>query len=305
MSRVLRTPDHRFENLADYPFKPNYLSITDPDLGELRQHYLDEGPKDGPVILLMHGEPSWSYLYRKMIPLLVEKGFRCIAPDLIGFGKSDKPTRKSDYSYAKHVAWICAFIEKINLNNSTLFCQDWGGLISLRVVAAFPDRFARLVISNTALPEGEDDEFNRAFTNWRFFATYTPVLPIGKILNQGSARGVNAAGQAAYDAPFPNRRYKASARIFPRLVPLNPDDPGAVANRTAWKVLERFNRPVLTLFGDKDPVTLGWEKRFQARIPGARNQAHKIIKNAGHFIQEDTPEELVEAVVQFCSAKDI
>jgi haloalkane dehalogenase len=300
MTDVFRTPDERFARLPDYPFAAHYIEIADNRLGALRMHYLDEGPRDAPIILLLHGEPSWSYLYRKMIPLLVAAGFRCIAPDLIGFGKSDKPAQKSDYSYATHVGWVSAFLNQLNLSAVTLFCQDWGGLIGLRVVAAYPDHFARLVISNTALPEGKTGEFNRAFTNWRFFAKYAPVLPVGRILDKGSARGCDAATRAAYDAPFPDRRYKAGARIFPKLVPTEPNNPGAIDNCAAWAVLEQFTRPALTLFGDADPVTLGWEKRFQARIPGARGQSHKIIRNAGHFIQEDAPEELAGAIIAFC-----
>jgi haloalkane dehalogenase len=304
MTLVLRTPDDRFAGLTDYPFAANYTEIVDPRLGAMRMHYVDEGPRDAPVILLMHGEPSWSYLYRKMIPPLIAAGFRCVAPDLIGFGKSDKPVNKNDYSYAAHVSWMSAFLTQLDLTGVTLFCQDWGGLIGLRVVAAHPDRFARLVISNTALPEGKAGEFNRAFTNWRFFATYAPVLPVGNILNKGSARGCDAATRAAYDAPFPDRRYKAGARIFPRLVPTELDDPGAIDNCAAWLVLERFTRPVLTLFGDADPVTLGWEKRFQGRIPGAQGQAHRIIHNAGHFIQEDAPDELATAIIAFANTPD-
>ncbi len=300
MTAVLRTPADRFIDLPDYPFAENFVGIDDPRLGVLRMHYLDEGSRDAPIILLLHGEPSWSYLYRKMIPPLVAAGFRCIAPDLIGFGKSDKPARKGDYSYAAHVRWMSAFLAQLDLNDVTLFCQDWGGLIGLRVVAAYPDRFARMVISNTALPEGATGELNRAFTNWRLFATYAPVLPVGRILDKGSARGCDAATRAAYDAPFPDRRYKAGARVFPRLVPTKADDPGAIDNRAAWAVLERFAQPVLTLFGDADPVTLGWEKRFQARIPGAAGQPHQIIRKAGHFIQEDAPEELAVAIIAFC-----
>ncbi len=303
MTKVLRTPDERFAGLADYPFTPQYRDIADDALGTLRMHYVDEGPEDGPVVLLLHGEPSWSYLYRHMIPPLVDAGFRVIAPDLIGFGKSDKPTSKADYSYARHVAWLSAFVEGSALHDITLFCQDWGGLLGLRVVAAMPDRFARLVISNTALPEGADGEMNQAFRNWRLFATFVPSLPVGSILDKGSTRRLTPAERAAYDAPFPDRRYKAGARIFPRLVPTRADDPGAIANRVAWKTLERFDRPVLTLFGDKDPVTFGWEKRFKARIPGTRGQAHRIIANADHFIQEDAPAELVREIIAFV-AKD-
>jgi haloalkane dehalogenase len=302
LPKVLRTPDSQFVNLKDYPFKPNYITIPDPLLGDMRLHYLDEGPKDGPLLLLMHGEPSWSYLYRKMIPALVKQGFRCIAPDLIGFGKSDKPARKADYSYENHVRWMSAFLTQMNLQAVTLFCQDWGGLIGLRLVAAFPDRFARVVISNTALPEGKEGELDGAFKGWRFFATYTPVLPVGRILNQGTVRGISDAERSAYDAPYPGNQYKAGAIIFPSLVPLSPDAPSAKENSEAWKVLERFDRPVLTVFGDSDPVTLGWEKRFQKRVPGTKGQAHRIIKQAGHFIQEDAPDELVTAITDFCAA---
>jgi haloalkane dehalogenase len=303
MTLVLRTPDARFAMLKDYPFAPHYIGIADDKLGPMRLHYVDEGPRDGPVILLLHGEPSWSYLYRKMIPPLVAAGFRCIAPDLIGFGKSDKPARKSDYSYAAHVGWMSDFLTQLDLNEVTLFCQDWGGLIGLRVVAAHPDRFARLVISNTALPEGAAGEFNRAFTNWRFFATWVPVLPVGKILDKGSGSGCDAVTRAAYDAPFPDRRYKAGARIFPRLVPTTPNDPSAIDNRAAWRVLEAFDRPVLTIFGDADPVTFGWEQRFQACIPGAKGQPHQIIRDAGHFIQEDVPDELAAAIIAFATMR--
>ncbi|MBD2841885.1 haloalkane dehalogenase [Erythrobacter rubeus] len=302
MARVLRTPEDRFEALPDYPFAPNYIDIDDPDLGPIRQHYLDEGPQDGPLVLLMHGEPSWSYLYRSMIPPLVEAGFRVIAPDLIGFGKSDKPARKSDYSYARHVEWMLSFLEQLDLDNITLFCQDWGGLIGLRLVAAEPDRFARLVISNTGLPEGAP--MSKQFMRWRRMSRYSPVFPIGRILNRASTRELSEGEMAAYDAPFPSRKYKAGARIFPSLVPIARNYPGAKDNREAWKILRTFDRPVLTLFGDQDPVTAGWDEIVRNRIPGAKGQAHRTIEGGHHFIQEDAGPELAEAIIGFAKGSE-
>jgi haloalkane dehalogenase len=295
---VLRTPDARFAQLAEYPFAPHYTVIRDAALGSLRQHYIDEGPRDGQVILLMHGEPTWSYLYRKMIPPLAAAGYRVIAPDLIGFGKSDKPARKSDYTYARMVGWMHGFLEALDLNEITLFCQDWGGLIGLRLVADAPDRFRRVVTSNTALPDGTID-MPQMFARWRRFSRLSPVFPIGKIVSGGSAKGISADAQRAYDAPFPSGRYKAGARQLPSLVPITRDDPGAVANRKAWESLARFDRPFLTLFGDSDPITGGRDAEMQAKIPGTRGQAHRIIPQTGHFCQEDSGEVLAAAVVDF------
>ena len=295
MDRVLRTPDERFEGLKDYPFAPNYVEIADEGLGPLRQHYVDEGPKDGEVVLLMHGEPSWSYLYRHMIPPLSDAGLRVIAPDLIGFGKSDKPTAKDVFSYARHVAWMQAFLAALDLRGITLFCQDWGGLIGLRLVAAEPDRFARVVVSNSGLPQG--DGMSPAFKRWRRIARWSPVMPIGKVLQRASTRELSEEEVAAYQAPFPGRAYKAAARVFPSLVPVEPDDPGAADNRAAWTILGRFDKPVLTLFGDSDPVTAGWDARIQAHLPGAKGQPHKTIAGGHHFIQEDAPEQLVAGIL--------
>lgn len=298
MARVLRTPDSCFERLPDYPFEPNYFMLNDGRLGELRLHYLDEGPKDGPVVLLMHGEPSWSFLYRKMIPPLVNAGFRVLAPDLIGFGKSDKPTRKSDYTYQRHVDWMMHWLIGMNVENVTLFCQDWGGLIGLRLVAKQPEWFDQLIISNTALPDGIIP-MAKEFSAWVLYSKFSPRFPIGGVLQKGTARTISKDVEHAYDAPFPNNRYKAGARIFPRLVPTSEKDIGARDNQQAWRVLEQFEKPVMTLFGDSDPVTGNWAEVFQSRIPGARGQPHRIIEAGGHFIQEDAGPELAEALIDF------
>lgn len=287
---VLRTPDERFADLVDYPFAPHYLTVTDADGSDLRIHYVDEGPRDAAPILLMHGEPSWSYLYRKFVPDLVARGHRVIAPDLIGFGKSDKPAARSDYTYERHVAWMSDWLTALDFTDITLFCQDWGGLVGLRLVAAFPDRFARLVVSNTGLPIGTGS--SEGFDSWLAFSQNVPQFPVGFIVNAGTTRDLSAAEIAAYDAPFPDERYKEGARQFPTLVPITPDHASVAENRAAWAVLERFERPVLTAFGDKDAVTKGGERAFIERIPGARGQPHRIIAGGGHFIQEDAPEQL-------------
>ena len=293
----LRTPESCFDNLPDYPFAPQYLSVTDADGTELRIHYLDEGPRDASPILLMHGEPSWSYLYRKFVPDLVARGHRVIAPDLIGFGRSDKPAARSDYTYERHVAWMSAWLSALDLNDITLFCQDWGGLIGLRLVAAFPDRFARLVIANTGLPvgTGSSDGFNA----WLAFSQNVPQFPVGFIVNGGTLRELTPEEIAAYDAPFPDESYKEGAREFPKLVPITPDHASVAENHAAWKVLERFDKPVLTAFSDQDAVTKGGERVFIDRVPGAKGQAHTIIAGGGHFLQEDAPEQLCARIDAF------
>lgn len=295
---VLRTPDDRFEGLPGYGFAPHYATIEDDRLGPLRLHYLDEGARDGPPVLLMHGEPTWSYLYRRMIPPLVAAGARVIAPDLIGFGRSDKPSERSDYSYARHVEWMSRWFDGLGLQGVTLFCQDWGGLIGLRLVAAFPDRFARVAASNTFLPTGEAAP-SEAFLRWRAFSQSVPEFDCGWIVAGATARDVADDVKAAYNAPYPDESYKAGARAFPLLVPASPDDPEAGPNRAAWAVLERFDKPFLTLFGDSDPVTRGGDRAFQARIPGAKGQRHATIERAGHFSQEDAGEELAAHVIEF------
>lgn len=291
--QVLRTPDTFFTNLPDWPFEPRYHQIRDADGTELRLHYVDEGPRDGPPVLLMHGEPSWAYLYRKIIPGLVAKGYRAIAPDLIGFGRSDKPARRTDYTYERHVAWMSQWLTDLDLKGLTLFCQDWGGLIGLRLVAAFPERFAGLVIANTGLPTGTG--MTDGFKAWLEMSQNVPQMPIGWIVNGGTGRYLSPAEVAAYDAPFPDETYKEGARQFPTLVPVTPEHASVAENLAAWKVLEQFDRPVITAFSDGDPVTKGGEANIQARIPGTRGQPHVILKG-GHFLQEDCPEDIVAII---------
>ncbi|MGI4876751.1 MAG: haloalkane dehalogenase [Janthinobacterium lividum] len=287
---ILRTPDERFTGLADYAFEPHYKTIIDADGNSLRLHYLDEGPRDGKIVLLMHGEPSWSYLYRKFVPLLTVHGYRVIAPDLIGFGRSDKPAARLDYTYERHVAWMCGWLRALDLEDITLFCQDWGGLIGLRLVAAFPERFARLLVANTGLPVGTGA--SAGFDAWLAYSQNIPRFTVGKIVDGGVTRSLTSDEIAAYDAPFPDERFKEGARQFPTLVPTTPDHASVAENRAAWEVLGRFNKPLLTAFGENDAVTPGGEKVFIDRIPGARDQPHCIIAGAGHFLQEDAPEEL-------------
>ncbi|HND19012.1 MAG TPA: haloalkane dehalogenase [Acidobacteriota bacterium] len=290
---TLRTPDNRFQDLPGFDFSPNYLNING-----LRVHYLGEGPPNGQIVLLLHGEPSWCYLYRKMIPVFTAAGLRVIAPDLIGFGRSDKLVRREDYSYQFHIEILKTFIEQLGLTDISLFCQDWGGLIGLRVVAEIPDRFARIVAANTALPTG-DHPMPEAFLQWQHFSQTTPVFPIGTILNRGCVSELSQEVIAAYDAPFPDDSYKAGARVFPSLVPTRADDPEGLRNQQAWEVFKQWNKPFLTAFSDKDPITRGADVVFQKLIPGAKNQPHTTISEAGHFLQEDKGEELAEVVVKF------
>jgi haloalkane dehalogenase len=289
----LRTPDARFDDLPGYDFSPNYV-----DIAGLRMHYVDEGPKDGAIVLLLHGEPSWSYLYRHMIPPLRDAGFRTLAPDLIGFGKSDKPVRKSDYSYAGHVAWMAAFVEALDLTDVTLFCQDWGSLIGLRVAAEHEQRFRRIALGNGGMPTG-DQEMPRAFKAWQTFARFSPWFPIGKLLQKATVTELPDDVVRAYDAPFPSAKYKAGARAFPMLVPTTPDDPASEANRSAWDVFRRWEKPFLTTFSNRDPITRGGEKVWQETVPGAQNCEHVQIRNAGHFLQEDKGPELAAALIRF------
>ena len=297
----LRTPDERFVNLPGYDFPANYLQVDDSEGGELRVHYLDEGPADAEPVLVMHGEPSWCYLYRKMIPILVAAGHRVIAPDLIGFGRSDKPTRRTDYTYQRHVDWMQAVVEQLGIENATLVCQDWGGLIGLRLVAENPDRFARVVVANTMLPTG-DHEVTEAFLQWRKFSQEVPEFPTGKIIQGATTTELPDAVMAAYDAPYPDESFKEGARQFPLLVPTESDNPASEKNRAAWAVLKQWNKPFLTAFSDSDPVMAGGDKVFQHLVPGCRGQAHTTIVNGGHFLQEDQGEDLARVVNKFIAA---
>ena len=291
--KVLRTPADRFSGLPDWPFSPEFTEIKDGSGGALRLAYYDEGPRSGRTVLLMHGEPTWSYLYRKVIAPLSANGRRVVAPDLIGFGQSDKPSERGDYTYERHVAWMSQWLVALDLKDITLFCQDWGGLIGLRLVAAFPERFAGVVISNTGLPVGE--HMSEGFANWLNFSQSIPEFPTGRIVSAGTSRGLSEAEVAAYDAPFPDESFKAGARQFPTLVPITRQHASVAENIAAWAVLETFKKPVVLAFSDGDPVTGGGDAEFIARVPGATGQPHQTLKG-GHFVQEDSPEDVVRVI---------
>lgn len=291
---ILRTPDAHFENLPDWSFHPHYTQIIDASTSQtLRLAYVDEGPRDGPAVLLMHGEPTWSYLYRHIIPKLVALGYRVVAPDLIGFGRSDKLADRNDYAYERHVAWLSSWLTAMNLSDITLFCQDWGGLLGLRLVAAFPERFARVIAGNTGLPVGSPA--SDGFMQWLAFSQSTTDLPVGQIVATGVTRKMSREEVAAYNAPFPDASYKAGACQFPTLVPITPQHASVAENNAAWKVLTSFDKPFVTAFSDNDPVTRGGELPFQKLIPGAKGQAHVTLKG-GHFLQEDCPDDIVALI---------
>lgn len=294
---VLRTPDSRFEGLADYPFAPHYRDVTAGDTEPLRMHYVDEGLPDGSPIVLLHGEPTWSYLYRKMIPPLADGGHRVLAPDLIGFGRSDKPSRISDYSYLRHVDWVTSWLEGLDLHDVTLFVQDWGSLIGLRIAAEHGDRIARIVVANGFLPTATR-RTPLAFHAWRAFARYSPVLPAGRLVSIGTAHKVPAEVRAGYDAPFPDKSYQAGARAMPMLVPTSADDPAVPANRAAWEVLGRWEKPFLAVFGARDPILGRADRPLIDHIPGAAGQPHARI-NGGHFVQEDCGPELAARILSW------
>jgi haloalkane dehalogenase len=305
---VLRTPDERFEQLPGYPFAPHYTEVS----GGIRIHHVDEGPRGGAPVLMMHGEPSWSYLYRKMIPVFAAAGLRAVAPDLVGFGRSDKPADPADYSYLRHVTWMTEWLRAVDLRGVTLVCQDWGSLVGLRVAAENEDRFARIVVANGFLPtarQGPSGDLQRlqvsrafrAFRAWRAFATYSPIFPIGRIVASGCVTKLSREVIAAYDAPFPSRAYKAGARVFPSLVPLTEDDPAVPANRAAWDVLGRWQKPFLTLFGKNDPILGNADAPLQEHVPGAKGQPHERFWG-GHFVQEDRGDYLAERIVAWLKA---
>ncbi|MEM7084372.1 MAG: haloalkane dehalogenase [Pseudomonadota bacterium] len=319
--KIYRTPDSCFDNLPGYSFTPNYA-----DIDGMRMHFVDEAPDTGPdtgqspdastnsrlepgqspyiknsdpeIILLLHGEPSWSYLYRHMIPVLVSAGFRVIAPDLIGFGRSDKPADRRFYTYERHVYWLTRFLEVEGLKNINLVCQDWGSLLGLRVAAENSDWFSRIILANGGLPTG-DESMPKAFKIWKRFARFSPIFPIGKIVDTGCTTSLTREVKAAYDAPFPSPKYKAAARAFPLLVPTSPDNPATAANRAAWDVFRNWDKPFLTAFSDKDPITRGGQSLWQKEVPGARGRRHPIIEGAGHFLQEDKGVELANVVAEF------
>jgi haloalkane dehalogenase len=299
----VRTPDHRFVDLPGWPYEPRYVDVPAGDgSGTLRVHYIDEGDPSGEPVLCLHGEPSWGYLYRTMLPVLLDAGLRVVVPDLIGFGRSDKPVERSDYTYQRHVDWMAAWLAAIDLRDATFVGQDWGGLIGLRLVAEHPERFKRLVVANTFLPTG-DRQPSEAFLRWRQYSQESPIFNIGHIVQGGCAtRPLDPAVVAAYDAPFPDDSYKAGARQFPALVPITPDDPASAANRKAWEVLDAWEKPMLCAFADNDPITAGGDRVFQQRVPGTKGVDHTTITGAAHFLQEDKGPELAAAIVAFIRA---
>ena len=298
---MLRTPDERFAALPEFPYTPVYVTFDSEDGDALRVAVVDEGPADGEVVLLLHGEPSWSFLYRRMIPVLTAAGLRVVAPDLVGFGRSDKPADPADYSYARHVAWMRqALFDGLGLTDLTLVGQDWGGLIGLRLVAEHPDRFSRVVVANTFLPTG-DHHVSEAFLRWQRFATESPRFDVGRVVAGATTTELPPEVVAAYDAPFPDDTYKAGARAFPALVPTRPDDPAAPANRAAWEVLATWEKPFLTAFSDGDPITAGGDVTFQRKVPGAQGMPHTTLRG-GHFLQEDAGPELARVVVDLIAA---
>ena len=335
--KALRTPDDRFSDLPGYPYEPHYTDVPDGEGGTLRIHHVDEGPSDAPVVLCMHGQPTWSYLYRKMIPVLVGRGLRVIAPDLVGFGRSDKPTRREDFSYNRQVEWLTAWLTENDLAGVTLVGQDWGGLIGLRLAAENPDRFDRIVTANTGLPLplqlDEDkvaavkeflsdatptpsmqemmqaisaidpDAREKKFAYWQKWTWETEDIPVGMLLGGstqiGGGKPLSAEEIAAYDAPFPDPSFKMGPRAMPRQVPMLPDDPSVPKQREAWKVFSEWQKPFLCAFTDDDPVTRGADQIFKARVPGAKDQPHRTIEGGGHFLQETRGEELANIVADF------
>jgi haloalkane dehalogenase len=298
----LRTPDKNFEELSDFDFEPQYADVADPTGGEpLRMAHLDEGPRDGPIVVLLHGEPSWSYLYRFMIPGLVARGRRVVAPDLVGFGRSDKPSDREEYTYARHVEWVRELLfDHLELRDVTLFAQDWGSLIGLRLVGEHSERFARVAIGNGGLPTG-DERMSEAFKAWQDFSQTTPELHIGNIVSGGCSERLGPEVVAAYDAPFPDESYKEGARQFPTLVPTSPEDPAHDANVAAWAVLASFTRPFLCCFSG-DAITRGADAKFIREVPGAQGQAHTAISGSAHFLQEENGPELARVLNGFITA---
>jgi haloalkane dehalogenase len=296
---LLRTPDDRFGELPDFPFEARYAEVPDGDGGRLRMAYVESGPSDGPVALLLHGEPSWSFLYRHVMAVLAEAGVRSVAPDLVGFGRSDKPARVEDHSYARHVEWVRALaFDALDLRDVTLVGQDWGGLVGLRLVAEHPDRFARVVAANTGLPTG-DVAMPDVWWRFRRAVEKADVLDVGRLVQSGCRRPMADEVRAAYDAPFPDESYKAGPRAMPPLVPTAPDDPATEANRAAWDGLTRWDRPFLVAFSDGDPITGGMAPVLRRSVPGAQGLDHPVLEGAGHFLQEDAGHRLGEIVAAF------
>ena len=297
--QILRTADQHFTNLPEFPYPPRYCEVSDQDGGTLRVGWVEDGPAEADPVLMLHGEPSWSFLYRRMIPILAAAGHRVICPDLVGFGRSDKPTRIEDHTYARHVEWMRALaFDALDLRQVTLVCQDWGGLIGLRLAAEHPDRFARIVVANTGLPTG-DLPMPEIWWSFREVIQGAPEIQVGRFVEAGCVRPITDAVRAAYDAPFPDEAYKVAARAMPGLIPTAPDDPASEPNRAAWKALCASTTPMLVAFSDSDPITGAMAPIFAGQMRGAQGIDHPVIANAGHFLQEDAGEELAEAIVRF------
>ncbi|MEM9254768.1 MAG: haloalkane dehalogenase [Pseudomonadota bacterium] len=298
--KVLRTPDSCFENLRAFDYDPHYLTILDDDGTELRVHYIDEGPRNAPPILLMHGNPTWTYLYRKMLPGLMATGRRVVAVDLVGLGRSDKPAKRKYYTQARHIQWMEKWLLGMDLQSITMFCQDWGGTIGLHLVANHPERFDRVIASNTGLPVG--DGGTKVLRTWQNLMRFLPLFPMRMALKRSiRVERFTDKEYRSYLAPFPSFKYQAGILSFPQLIAVFPGNPGVDQNRQALEKLGQFHKPFLTLFGDRDPVTRGYERQLQKTVPGAKGQKHKHIVGGGHFIQEDRPEELVAEIVPFLS----
>ncbi|MHA1255671.1 MAG: haloalkane dehalogenase [Promethearchaeota archaeon] len=291
--KLLQTPEERFKDLPDFPFKPHFIEVDGINI-----HYIDEGNNQEEIILLMHGEPSWSFLYRHMIPILVKGGYRVLAPDLVGFGRSDKPTEQSDHTYGKHVDWMTKWVKLLDLQNITLFCQDWGSTIGLRVAIENQERFSRIFLSNGGLPTGEH-KMPEAFMKWREVSRNMPKFNIGRIMKAATTNKLPRDVIKAYEAPFPDDSFKAAPRIMPSLIPISTDDPEHKANKKAIEMFRKWEKPFLTAFSDGDPVTRGGDKFWQKNVPGTQGQKHTTIKNAGHFVQEDKGPELAELLLEF------
>lgn len=303
--QTLRTPEDCFAGLPDFDYTPHYADVPDDEGGTLRMAWVEAGPVDGQVVLLLHGEPSWSFLYRTMIPVLATAGLRAIAPDLVGFGRSDKPTEQSDISYARLVEWMRALLfDVMDLRDVTMVGQDWGGLIGLRLAAENPDRFARIVAANTGLPTGDFD-MPEIWHMFREAVQSAPVLDIGRFVQSGCAQPMSDDVRAAYDAPFPAEEFKAAARAMPGLVPIRPDDPASDANRAAWEFLTTSPTPMLVAFSDGDPITGAMGPILQAVMAGARGREHPVIAGAGHFLQEDAGPELAQYIVDFIESTPV
>ncbi len=314
---AVRTDDARFENLPGYPFQPHYVEVRNPygDTG-LRMHYVDEGPKEAPTVLMVHGEPAWSYLYRKMIPIFASAGLRAVATDHIGFGRSDKLTRASHYSFENHIEWLRELVVALDLRDITIVCQDWGGPISMGLLSREVERISRIVAGNTMLHTAEAELEGRLvwanhssgehestvgtmLLDWMHLSHRSSDFKASDSVPVVTVRNTAPDVIAAYDAPFPTEWHKAGMRQFPLLIPVTRTDPGAALNLETWRILGHFDRPFLTLFSDSDAATRGWAEIFQERVPGAKGQPHQILERAGHFWQEDCGDEAAQIIVDW------